>query len=143
MTAPRSRKETKLYNKHRSALDKTRCTFCDIDEHDAEFVREEHGFKVIRNKFPYSIWDSQRVVDHLMIVPVQHTDTLADLTPEQAAYYLKLVGAYEQQGYNLYARAPGSVIKTIVHQHSHLIKTEGAPKKLVFLLRKPYIRIIF
>lgn len=143
MTAPRSRKETKLYNQHRGGVDKSRCVFCDINKDSPQLVTEEHGFKLIRNIFPYSIWDGQRVVDHLLIVPSQHTDTLADLSPDQAVHYLKLVSSYEQQGYNLYARAPDSIIKTIVHQHSHLIKTEGSPKKIIFLLRRPYLRIVF
>ena len=143
MTAPRSRKEVKLYDKYQATVDKASCSFCHLKESGEQMVLETESFLVVRNLFPYSIWDGQRVVDHLMVVPKRHTDTLSDLSPSQAAEFLKIIGDYEREGYNVYARAPGSHMKSIVHQHTHLIKTAGLPKKFLFLLRKPYIRVTF
>jgi diadenosine tetraphosphate (Ap4A) HIT family hydrolase len=141
MTAPRSRKEVKAYNKYQATVDKSVCTFCKLQETGEQIIIETPAFLVLRNRFPYSIWDSQQVVDHLMVVPKLHTDSLSELATDAAVEFLKVVSDYEHQGYNVYARAPGSRMKSIVHQHTHLIKTVGSPKKFGFLLRKPYIRV--
>jgi diadenosine tetraphosphate (Ap4A) HIT family hydrolase len=143
MTAPRSRKETKLYDKYQTTVDRTTCSFCHLKENGEQVIQETEGFLVVRNLFPYSIWDGQKVVDHLMVVPKKHTDSLSDLGAHSAVEYLGIVGAYEKQGYNVYARAPGSHMKSIAHQHTHLIKPVGPPNKFLFLLRKPYIRVTF
>ncbi|HVS58744.1 MAG TPA: hypothetical protein VHD60_03320 [Candidatus Saccharimonadales bacterium] len=143
MTAPRSRKETKRYNKHQARIDKSQCSFCQLAEGGEPIVMETNAFLVVRNLFPYSIWDGQRVADHLLVVPRLHTDTLSALAPAQAQEFVAIISEYEKQGYNVYARAPGSHMKSITHQHTHLIKTAGLPKKVVFLLRRPYVRIVF
>ena len=116
------------------------CVFCNLDEKNEQFVSETKYFKIVRNIFGYSLWDSQRVADHLMIVPKKHTDSLNDLPKEAAVEFVGLLGQYEAKHYNVYARASSSVMKTVVHQHTHLIKPSGKPRKLVFLWRKPYIR---
>lgn len=143
MTAPRSRKETKLYNKHQAQVDKSYCSFCHLADCGEQIVMETNAFLVVRNLFPYSIWDGQRVADHLLVIPKVHTDTLSALAPNQAQELVAIISEYEKQGYNVYARAPGSHMKSITHQHTHLIKTVGLPKKVVFLLRRPYVRIVF
>jgi len=141
MTATRSRKQVKQYDRYRKKVGGAACEFCqlDIDKH-SQVLRTTPSFKLIRNIFPYSVWDSQQVVDHLMIVPKQHTDTLKHLSDEQAAEFVQLISEYEEQGYNVYARAPKSSIKTVEHQHTHLIKTTGRVK-FVFVLMKPYLRL--
>ncbi len=143
MSATRSRKEEKVYKKYQAESNKESCPFCAIRKGDKQFLDETKSFKLIRNIFAYSIWDGQRVTDHIMIVPKKHTDKLEDLDSKEAIEFLKIIGKYEKRGYNMYSRAPSSKIKSVVHQHSHLIKTQGAPKKFLFLLRKPYIRIVF
>lgn len=97
MTVPRSRKEVRLHRKYRSKVDKSVCVFCSIKKGDKQFIAETTSFKIIRNSFPYSLWDDQRVVDHLMILPKQHTDSLSDLTASQATEFLRLVSEYEHQ----------------------------------------------
>lgn len=141
MTATRSRKEVKEYRKYQKNTPKpTGCVFCLIDKNSDQFISETKHFKVIRNIFGYSLWDSQRVEDHLMIVPKKHTDSLSKLPKEAAVEFVKIISEYEGKRYNVYARAPASVMKTVVHQHTHLIKPLGKPRRLIFLLRKPYIR---
>lgn len=141
MTATRSRKEEIEYKKHLSLADKSRCVFCEIDNKSDQFVRETKSFKVIRNIFAYSIWDNQSVADHLMVVPKKHTDSLSNMGNSQKIEYVDLLEFYEGQEYNIYARAPSSKIKSIVHQHTHLIKPKGYKKKFLLLLRKPYVRL--
>ena len=141
MTAQRSRKEELKYRTYRKQTNFDECEFC--KSLPAQEIKTTSLFKVIQNKFPYTIWDGQTVVDHLMIVPKAHTDTVAHFTDDMIADYFKLLQEYEAQGYNVYARAPSSKIKSIAHQHTHLLKTQGHPKRFVLLIRKPfYIRLV-
>ena len=143
MTATRSRKQVKDYRKHRKNTTKPDgCAFCLIDIKSSQFISETMHFKIIRNIFGYSLWDSQRVDDHLMIVPKVHTDNLSKLPEKAAIEFVKILGEYEAKHYNVYARAPASVMKTVVHQHTHLIKPSGKPRRFIFFLRKPYVRFI-
>lgn len=140
MSAMRSRKEEKAYMKYLRELTPGLCVFC--ESYRQELVREGKYFKAIRNIYPYSFWDGHAVDDHLLVVPKWHTDTLANLTGEQAVEFLNLVSEFENIGYNVYARAPGSQSKSIVHQHTHLIKTHGRSKRVLLHTRKPYMRFV-
>lgn len=141
--ATRSRKENNTYKKYRNSDTdfKNGCVFCSYTNDSPSFVSETKSFKIIRNIFPYSVWDSQKVADHLMVVPKLHTDTLSDLKSHEAIEFVEIIASYESQGYNVYARAPKSKMKSVVHQHTHLIKPADAKTKLLLYIRKPYIRI--
>lgn len=142
MTATRSTKEENSYVRYRKTSSGSACPFCEINHGHEQYVEETDSLKVIRNRTPYSIWDGQGVVEHLMIIPKAHTDSLKDLGDDVAVEYMNLLSSYESRGYNVYARAPVSSVKSIVHQHTHLIKLDGHNKRFVFMLRKPfYIRI--
>lgn len=140
MTATRSRKEEIIYKKHLKSQPQG-CPFCRIEKGSDQLVEETKYFKIIRNIFSYSLWDGQRVADHLMLVPKKHIASIADIPKAAATEFIEILGRYEKKSYNVYARAPASVIKSVVHQHTHLIKPMGRPKKFVLLLRKPFIRI--
>lgn len=142
MTATRSRSEEKGYRKYLKTVKSTTCVFCVMQKGNDQYVEETTHFKVIKNIFPYSLWDGQKVVAHLMVTPKKHTDSLKTMEPSEKVEYVDLLEKYEKMGYNIYLRAPTSVIKSIVHQHTHLIKTEGSPKKIVLHTRKPYVRIV-
>lgn len=143
MTATRSRKEEKIYKAYQKQRKTDTCSFCEINKSSDQYVDSTKYFKIIRNIFAYSIWDGQKVVDHLMITPIKHSDNLANMKPEEKIEYVDILAKYEALGYNVYARAPSSIIKSVVHQHTHLIKTEGESKKFVLLIRRPwYLRIV-
>jgi len=131
MLSTRTQKNIKNYKKHKQTTPSDICVFCLSKKGDESYVSSTKSFKILRNIFPYSTWDLQNVTDHLMIIPKKHTDTLNDLTTHEAIEYVNLLGSYESRGYNVYARSPGSGMKTVVHQHTHLIKTEGAVKRLL------------
>jgi diadenosine tetraphosphate (Ap4A) HIT family hydrolase len=139
--ATRSRKEALRYRKDLKTDQYDDCVFCLIEREQERIIEKADNFYVIKNKYPYSHWDLQKVTDHLMIIPKKHTDTLSDLTSDEAVEYVKLIGSYESQGYSVYSRAPVSVIKSVVHQHTHLIKTIPEESKLLVYAKKPYIRI--
>ena len=144
MTAPRARKEVKAYETHQKYVEppKAGCPFCQINEKSSQLIQQTESFKIIRNIFPYSLWDGQIVNDHLMVIPVMHTDSLANLPAEDAKEFLTIVSRYESRGYSVYARAPASTMKSLAHQHTHLIKS--GPKKIkgLFFVRKPYMRLV-
>lgn len=142
MAATRSRKEERVYKSYLKTLKREICVFCDITPKSEQYVGGTKNFKVVKNIYPYSFWDGQIVVDHLLITPMLHTDSLTELTDKQKVEYVNLIESYESKGYNIYARAPASLIKSVIHQHTHLIKTQGRPKRFVLLLRKPYIRLL-
>lgn len=141
--ATRSKKEEVRYAKHRKEVhSKTKCIFCDYTNKDESFISETKSFKIIKNLFPYTHWDGQGVLDHIMIVPKKHTDSLGDLSSHEAIEYVNLISSYEKRGYSVYSRPPSSTRKTVVHQHTHLIELDDQTKKFVFFLRKPFIRIV-
>lgn len=143
MTAQRSTKEEHLYRKKRTD-DKGRedCDFCAMTEGHPQHVRETAHLRVIRNRTPYSLWDDQRVLDHLMVIPTRHTAKLGDFDSNEARELISLIDEYEEQGYCLYARALHSKVRSVVHQHTHLMKLDGKKRNFLLMARKPwYFRI--
>jgi diadenosine tetraphosphate (Ap4A) HIT family hydrolase len=142
MTAPRSTKEARLYDRQRRESADEGCPFCAIHKGHPQYVEETQFLKVIRNRMPYSIWDGQGVLSHLMIIPKKHVDKLGSLDGKAAAEFIRLVDTYESAGYNIYARAPISSVKSVEHQHTHLIQLDGKDRRFIVVLRKPfYIRL--
>lgn len=141
MTVVRTRRTEKVYKEYLANLTGDDCAFCPILEGHPQYVTATKSFKIIHNRFPYSFWDGQDVTDHLLVVPKTHTDSLASFTPEQAVEYLALISDYEKNGYHVYARAIKSVSRTIVHQHTHLIKGDGDAKHFALQVAKPHILI--
>lgn len=144
MTATRSRKEHKRYAHHQKHIERPSdgCVFCQLSDKDPQVIRQTKYFKLVQNIFPYTLWDSQVVADHLVVIPQEHTDTLASLPAEAAQEFVKLISDYEADGYNVYARAPGSAMKSIVHQHTHLIKLSGRKIRFLLYFRRPYRRVL-
>lgn len=138
MTAQRSTKEEKLYRKYKIVHKSTACPFCEIKIGHPQFVEETDNFMVISNRIPYSIWDGQIVKEHLMLVPKVHTDRLGGIDSKHASEYLQIINKYESEGYNMYSRAPQSKIKSVFHQHTHLLKLGGNERKFLFFMRKPF-----
>lgn len=117
------------------------CQFCELNENSDQVVAMHTHFKVIKNIFPYDNWDARNVEDHLMITPIQHTETLSSLGNQAAIEFVKIMSSYEAKGYDVYARSPFSTIKSVPHQHTHLIKTGGKKHSMIIHFTKPYISI--
>lgn len=123
MNALRSGKNVQKYQEYLASLAPgDACQFCAITPGDEQFVSQTEHFKVIRNRFPYAVWDTRPVIEHLMIIPKQHIETLADLTAPESKEFVDQISAYEAAEYNIYARAPRSQMRSVKHQHTHLIK---------------------
>lgn len=74
-----------------------------------------------------------------MIIPKRHVASLAELNEVERADYLEAMSQYNMKGYALYARSPGNVTGSMVHQHTHLMKIDNKRKKWLFYVRKPYM----
>lgn len=135
----RNRAHQRAYNIYRAHKQPT-CQFCEFTP-DLDHVIEGHPlFWIVRNLFPYHIWDGSRTGEHLLIVPKRHIDSIADFTPQERNEYMDLLADYETRGYSTYTRAPTSGRKTVVHQHTHLIQVGKSIKAQLFV-EKPHINI--
>ncbi len=141
--ATRNRTEEKKYKAYLKTLPPNICVFCDIKNSDKSHIQSTKYCRVIENIFPYSLWEYVKVSEHLMITPLRHVSSLGDLNDKELLDYMKLLGAYEKRGYNLYARAPSSPTKSIPHQHFHLIKTTGKQRRITLHSKKPAYRLSF
>lgn len=114
------------------------CAFCD-PSHIEEIITETDTMRVVRNRVKYDMFDGDRVVDHLMVVPKEHRVSVADFTDQELIDAFRLAGEYEQQGYGIYARGKGAATRSIAHQHTHLMKLANKPAKLIVYASRPYI----
>ena len=116
------------------------CDFCEYNDSLA-VIKQCNYFLVIRNLFPYTMWDEMDVLDHLMLIPKRHIESLSELSTEESCEYIELLGAYEDKGYSAYSRSHKNSQKSVPHQHTHLIQTGSRRKKLMLFIRKPHVLI--
>ncbi|MDR0591512.1 MAG: HIT domain-containing protein [Candidatus Nomurabacteria bacterium] len=127
LRARRARKidaEYKVFrHKHRN------CTFCTISTgDDNEIVSETKHFYIIKNRFPYEVLDGSKVTDHLLVVPKDHFLELRDMTPSERKTLVEVLAKYEKKGYSFFGRSQADTGRSMIHQHTHLIKTEDKSK---------------
>ena len=114
------------------------CPFCVPT--DGTIIRESKQTRIVRNIFPYDLWEFRDVRDHLLIVPKRHVKSLSQLSEKEQDEIMRLIVEFEALNYNVYARSTDSVKKTIpAHQHTHLIKTADKHPSVAFYLAKPYL----
>ena len=138
------RKTLKTYakkNEHDKAL--ANCTFCHEYETKKRVIAENDTMFVIPNRVKYDMFEGQGVVDHLMVLPKRHAESIGEFTEKEKIDHLNIVAEYETKGYDTYARGVGNVARTVKHQHTHLIKGDNKQKWPRFLLfmSKPYFLI--
>lgn len=114
------------------------CALCDLK--NSEVVDTNEHITIVKNKYPYDIWEHRKVVDHLLIVPKVHAKSLTELPNEFKHSMLSLISEYETKGYDVYARSGNSNLRSVSdHQHTHLIKTEGDCAKVSVYIKRPYL----
>lgn len=135
----RSRETTKAYKKELKNQKQTAnpvCVFCDPEPE--RIIETGQTMYVLRNKYPYQYWEHVNVTDHLMVVPKRHIESIGDLTNDEKVEAMDLFSKYESAGYNVYGRAKENHMKTMPHQHTHLIKIKGKHAKIALFIKKPY-----
>lgn len=140
----RTRKSKKIYNPQK--VKKTiqngaePCPFCgNIPK--ANIVQQSQQYLIIKNIYGYQYWEAMDVIDHLIIIPKRHVETISQLSVAEKTALINLIAKYEKKGYNVYAREPDNTIKSIPHQHTHLIKTNNKRATLFIHTKKPYLVI--
>lgn len=118
------------------------CPFCDGLEAE-KVVTETEYHRLVPNRVSYDLWELRRVTQHLLLIPKRHVASLSQLTDEEKLDHINLIAKYEADGYNIYARGVGSLQRSVVHQHTHLIKTGRKQARGSFTIRKPYFLITF
>ena len=136
------RKNRKIYDR-RNKADKTTlgsaCPFPFCDQNNTqEVLTQNKTMYVIANRVSYDIFEGCPVLDHLMVIPKRHVETLNDFTDQEKIDHMTIAGNYERQGYGVYARGVESVTRSVKHQHTHLIKLSGSLPKGILYLKKPY-----
>lgn len=112
------------------------CEFCEFTPNHDQVLKDEGTFWVTQNIFPYTVWDSYFVDEHLMLVPKRHVDSIGKFTEAELKVFGKVLGRYEDNGYSVYGRSATNGSKSVAHQHTHLIKVSSRRiKVLVFLDR--------
>lgn len=120
----RSQRIENRYAKYRQKHNDS-CDFCNIGMPDSinTIIENHKHFWVIKNEFPYSTWDSEKVVDHLLVVPKKHVASIFKLSGSQRNSLMKIINKYDKLGYSFMERSADNKEKSMTHQHTHLIKT--------------------
>lgn len=138
----RKRKSEKVYKAYtRHVRSRAVCEFCHFEVGGRQYVAHNDHFWVVRNIFPYDFWDSRGVLDHLMIVPKRHIESLSSLSTEEKAAYVDLLGEYDLKGYSSYARAPFNTMKSVDHHHTHLMTYTDRPVRFMVYASRPHIHL--
>lgn len=112
------------YDEYMANTPANTCVLCEKTAHASEVVEVGEKMVVLKNLFPYTMWDDQTVYDHLMVIPRTHQSTLAELTEEDRIEWMHFVATYEARGYSSYTRAPHNSSRSQPHLHTHLLKTD-------------------
>lgn len=146
-TIHRSRRGELIYRRYlkdHASSNGGECILCKLqNEKNKEIVKTEKHFFVVKNIFPYTMWDSCNVVNHLMVIPKKHVSSLSELNAKELMEFSTLIASYENKQYGIYARPNASNMKSIAHQHTHLIKTDHKKTKILFYIERPIVNIRF
>ena len=118
----RSQENAEKYKEFRARA--SGCPFCEIDQNLNEIIEENTTMRVLTNAFKYELWDNCIVLDHLMVVPKRHTDSLGGFNFDESMDYIELLEKYDRLGYSVYGRASTNKQKSVAHQHTHLFKLD-------------------
>ncbi len=68
-----------------------------------------------------------------MIVPKRHIDSVSHFNGSEQTEFMRMLAKYEAAGYSVYARAPTNKMKSVIHQHTHLIKLGPKVRSLIYV----------
>jgi len=133
------RSTRKRYTKHNvNDTQAEGCTFCK-EIGSPQSIEETKTMFVIPNRISYDLFEGLPVLDHKMVIPKRHIESIDDFTKQEKLDFIKIVGAHEKEGYSVYARGSDNVNRSVRHQHTHLIHLGSKKPNLVLHIRKPHI----
>jgi diadenosine tetraphosphate (Ap4A) HIT family hydrolase len=135
------RKTIKQYKKH-NANDEisTECTFCK-ELHGSKVTMQNETMFIIPNRVAYDMFEGLPVIEHLMLMPKRHTESLADFTQQETRDYMNIIGEHEKNGYSVYSRGSDNINRSVRHQHTHLMKLGYKKSRFILFAAKPYVLI--
>lgn len=134
------RSTRKHYVKHRVSDDtKGVCSFCNDKTIPTRTLSQSKTMYLVSIRTKYDVFEGRAVLDHLMVIPKRHSETLSDFTDTEKLEQMTIIGEYEAKGYDVYARSVTSIDRSVAHQHTHLIKMANKPMKYFVHLKKPYV----
>lgn len=122
--------------KYKKEHSNNKCPFCDPDS--IEIIDQTENFYILKNLFPYNIWDRRKVKVHLMVVSKKHHESLHEIDRNLIGEYTTVIANYAVQGFDVFTRGKGSITKTVTHFHTHLIKTHGREFNMIHFQADPY-----
>jgi len=131
------RSTRKKYEAQITTNNKKMCPFCD-PETRSKTIRDFENFYIVKNIVKYDLWELHNVVEHLLLVPKRHAENMCALSDKERLEMITIIAKYESDGYNIYARGVKSERRSVLHQHTHLIKTQGRQAYISLFSRKPY-----
>lgn len=135
----RSRKNWREYITYTRKAQLRDCEFCSFSLEQEHVLKSYPEFWLVRNLFPYDVWDTNGIKDHLLLVPKRHVDSIGHFNKKEQISYATIVGEYDLKGYISYARPAGSNNKSVPHQHTHFMKLDGRRKKFLLYFKKPHL----
>lgn len=128
----------KTYKRYKNIPKTQECPFC-LPAEQADRVNNQGQYSlIIENIVAYDLWEGLPVLEHLLLIPKRHVKNLGDLTELEAAEIMKIVSQYQTRGYNIYSRSYKSLMGSVEHQHTHLIKTDNTKRaKALFFINNP------
>ena len=115
------------------------CSLCEAIVPES-IVEESATMRVVKNRVPYDMFDNLPTTgEHYMIVPKRHVVLLADFTDEEKLDQMNLIGKYEKEGFNIYARSNTNIRRSQQHQHTHLIRLQRKLPHYIVAIDKPYM----
>jgi diadenosine tetraphosphate (Ap4A) HIT family hydrolase len=115
------------------------CSLCETIT-DSQVVQETPTMRVVKNRIPYDVFDGLRTTGrHYMIVPKRHVSLISEFTDAEKLEMMQLIGAYEKEGFSVYARSKTNIHRSQPHQHTHLIELSKKEPRLVLYSAKPYV----
>lgn len=95
------------------------CPFC--NDATRNLVAEHEGLYVLRNNFPYEVYDGRGVKEHLMIVPKKHSPQFSDFSDQVIKEYWRVLSEYHASGYSSMTRSATDSGRSVPgHLHTHL-----------------------
>lgn len=115
------------------------CSLCEqIDL--ISVVDETPTMYVVKNRVSYDMFDNLPTTgEHLLIVPKRHVVLIDDFTDQEKLEHMKMIGKYEKEGFNVYARANTNIRRSQAHQHTHLIRLINEIPRYIIAVNKPYL----
>ncbi len=135
----RTRRNHAIYMNYLSNKDAKICDFCGFHTEHKEVQEELDYFWIVINPYGYQIWDECRVEEHLLLIPKRHIHSLSELTTKEMVQYTRVISEREENGYSVFTRPMGGKTRSVLHLHTHLIKTSPKLIRWIFFLRKPHM----